>query len=391
MATNKEINEFAAKWLEKYKDPTTPFHEFDDAKFGDECFALGFEMDCGKSFEEAFPDVHPFQSEKNLKSILPKVTDAKLLADAIFSHWRYITHWSYCESPNDKQNCPWFIAAFERLVEITKSDNAETTCAIILFPEFVTIKAEIEKLHTELSMLLLERDELKYVECKNIEMHYMLSLGALEYKAFELHCGMLRLKRKIELIQAKKNRQEKISIAAIEQTLDEEFEEYQEKLNEEIEKMNAALERGKGTPLTAEENKELKTLYRTIVKSLHPDINPDVSEAQVTLFNNAVEAYKNGDLASLRIIKEMVAEPIMPKPSENGLTVLKHEKERLLKTLDLIREQIKDIKNSYPYTLKPIVNSEEEIAKKKAEFEDTIAQLKDMIEVYENRIKEMLR
>lgn len=72
---------------------------------------------------------------------------------------------------------------------------------IILFPDFAVLKAEVEKLRTELSMLLLEQDELVYVECKNIEMAYMLSLGNLEYQVYELHCAVLRLKRKTELIQ----------------------------------------------------------------------------------------------------------------------------------------------------------------------------------------------
>ena len=44
-------------------------------------------------------------------------------------------------------------------------------------------------------------------------MQYMLALGAIEYKLFETQCKMLRLKRKIELIQAKLNRQEKPDIS----------------------------------------------------------------------------------------------------------------------------------------------------------------------------------
>ena len=54
-------------------------------------------------------------------------------------------------------------------------NNADYT--IILFPEYVTLKAEVEKLRTEISMLLLERDELRLVVCKNIETSYMLALG----------------------------------------------------------------------------------------------------------------------------------------------------------------------------------------------------------------------
>ena len=83
-------------------------------------------------------------------------------------------------------------------------------------------------------MLLLERDELRFVICKNIETAYMLALGSLEYKAFELNCNVLRIKRKIDLIQAKKNRQEKIALSAIDKLLDKEFAGFQCQLNEQI-------------------------------------------------------------------------------------------------------------------------------------------------------------
>lgn len=385
----KKLNEFASKYLKLYMSKETAGHQVEEG-FAEECWALGFEMDCGKAFIAAFPGEHPFENAEGLKAVINNVTDIPLLGSAIFSMWRQITHWDWCGNLLSDENRAWFTVAFQRLIELS-AEPQKTECVIMLFPEFVTLKAEIEKLHTEMSMLLLERDELKYVECKNIEMQYMLTLGALEYKAFELHCAMLRLKRKIELIQAKKNRQEKVSVSAIEKLLDEEFAEYQKKLNDQINKMNAALERGKGEFLSAEETKELKSLYRTVVKALHPDIHPNVSEAQIKLFHNAVTAYENGDLNALRIIKEMVAEPALPEPSENGLTVLMKEKERITKTLDLIKEQIAEIKNSYPYNLKPIVQSEELTAEKKVDLEDTIAQLQEMIEVYKTRIKEMLR
>lgn len=88
-------------------------------------------------------------------------------------------------------------------VEVSSSSN------VIVFPDFEKLKSEVEKKRTELSMLLLERDELQFVICKNIETEYMLKLGSIEYKAYEAQCAALRLKRKIDLIQAKKNRQEK--------------------------------------------------------------------------------------------------------------------------------------------------------------------------------------
>ena len=385
----KKLKDFAEKYLKLYISKETVGHQVEEG-FAEECQSLGFEMDCGKAFTDAFPNEHPFENVERLNAVINNVVDIPLLGSAIFSKWRQITHWDWCGDLLSDENRAWFIVAFQRLMDLT-AEPQKTECVIMLFPEFVTLQAEIEKLHTEMSMLLLERDELKYVECKNIEMKYMLTLGVLEYKAFELHCAMLRLKRKIELVQAKKNRQEKISVSAIDKLLDEEFAEYQEKLNEQINKMNAALERGKGEVLSAEETKELKSLYRTVVKALHPDIHPNVSEAQIKLFHNAVTAYENGDLNALRIIKEMVSEPTLPEPSENGLTILMKEKELLTKTLDLIKEQITEIKNSYTYNLKPIVQSEELTAEKKADLEDTITQLQEIVEAYKTSIKEMLR
>ena len=105
--------------------------------------------------------------------------------------------------------------AAEYLMVRDDEENAKTTAEVsssgnvIVFPDFEKLKSEVEKMRTELSMLLLERDELQFVICKNIETEYMLKLGSIEYKAYEAQCAALRLKRKIELIQAKKNRQEK--------------------------------------------------------------------------------------------------------------------------------------------------------------------------------------
>jgi len=278
-----------------------------------------------------------------------------------------------------------------------EEENVKTTAEVslsgnvIVFPDFEKLKSEVEKMRTELSMLLLERDELQFVICKNIETEYMLKLGSIEYRAYEAQCLSLRLKRKIELIQAKKNRQEKVIISAIEETLDTEFAEYQKQLDEQINKMNDALKRSKAEVLTDEENKELKKLYRKIVKALHPDINPDVSETQVNLFDNAVQAYKNGDLNTLRIIGEMVGNSPLPEQHKDALTQLNEEKERLQHLLKAIRDSIEQIKSEFPYTMKEIIEDEEQTEQKKKELENILSQYNELISIYKAKIEEMIR
>ena len=249
----------------------------------------------------------------------------------------------------------------EAPVDITSTGN------VILFPDFEKLKNEVERMRTELSMLLLERDELQFVICKNIETEYMLKLGSIEYKAYQAQCLSLRLKRKIELIQAKKNRQEKVIISAIEEALDTEFAEYQKRLD------------------------ELKKLYRKIVKALHPDINPDVSETQINLFDNAVQAYKNGDLNTLRIIGEMVGNSPLPEQHKDALTQLNEEKERLQNLLKAIRDSIEQIKSEYPYIMKEIIEDKEQIEQRKRELENVLSQYNELISIYKAKIEEMIR
>ena len=88
----------------------------------DDCFSLGFEMDCGKAFSEKYPAA--FNDSQALSKIVNEITDIPLLGSAIFSQWRYFNHWAYSGdeilAPNNRE---WFIIALSRLKELTEETD----------------------------------------------------------------------------------------------------------------------------------------------------------------------------------------------------------------------------------------------------------------------------
>ena len=87
---------------------------------------------------------------------------------------------------------------------------------LIEFPDVKQSMEKIRRLKEDLEALLLEREHLRSVVCVNIQREYTLVFGGLEYQIYKASCDYLRLRRKKELIQAKKNRQESIKIGNIE-------------------------------------------------------------------------------------------------------------------------------------------------------------------------------
>ena len=117
MVDKQRIHAFAIKYHTLYVNPQTEEKDVFDA-FADQCFAFGFEMDCGKRFKGTYSSA-AFNNNDALDRIIESVDDIELLGSAIFSHWRYVTHWSYNEHLLDDAHRQWFITAFERLAVIT--------------------------------------------------------------------------------------------------------------------------------------------------------------------------------------------------------------------------------------------------------------------------------
>ncbi|MBP3279174.1 MAG: hypothetical protein J6M44_09495 [Butyrivibrio sp.] len=118
---------------------------------------------------------------------------------------------------------------------------------------------------------------------------------------------------------------------------------------------------------------ELKRLYRYIMKKLHPDANPDATEAEMELLRKAQKAYSEGDLETLREIADQLDDTeITEKYSDTPEDIIKLRELRgkLAEKVEILIIHIEEIKNSFPYNEKDFLADEEAVAKRQEELAD---------------------
>ena len=153
-------------------------------------------------------------------------------------------------------------------------------------------------------------------------------------------------------------------MAAIEQQVESEFWEHQQRIQQQIEDLKAANALLNSPILTDEAATELKNIYRVLVKRLHPDWNENLTEQEEELFVRAQAAYKMSDLPELRNIllvlnKEKSADDLKEANINEEIAKLENSRADLQSKIDQLNE-------TFPFTYRERlsdfawVNSEQE-------------------------------
>lgn len=308
---------------------------------------------------------------------------------------------------------------------------------IIVSDALAKMKEEIRMLKAKLAELLQERDDLIYHICPELRARYAAEIGDYQNRANYQELMILELKRRIEIARAALNREQSISEEDVDKQIEKEYQEFHQKVDEEYQKSKKSQEEqaqkeekrkfyeeqwksqyghqeenqkaeedcdtkdADGENSTTEnsskernedaiENNDTKPkekslpnakeLYRKIVKKLHPDMNPDVTEHELELFHRAAKAYEEGDIMTLQAIYDEVygldTEMLSQEESMEALISLR---EQLMDRIAKAIAEIEAIKGVFPYTEKDFLDNPEAVKAK----QDAILQL---IQEYEQEI-----
>lgn len=325
--------------------------------------------------------------------------------------------------------------------------GSESADIIPVVSEYDKLIEEILELELKLAALAEEIDDLENHVCVELRAEYDQKVGNLEYQARAYQFEIARLKRAIELLQAAINRQEAAKYEDVQKRVEAEYKEYEEDLHKKAEDMKrdseyakrrakkdqenekkaeeerkAGGKKGAGKGKSAESKKtdskddsntdreqaesegfgvekvnetpaqELKRLYRYIMKKLHPDANPDATEAEMELLGKAQKAYAEGDLETLRDIAEQIDDTeITEKYSDTPEDILKLRELRakLAEKVEILIAHIDEIKNSFPYNEKDFLADEEAVARRQEELAEYNKACADKIIELQNKILEL--
>lgn len=261
--------------------------------------------------------------------------------------------------------------------------------------------AEIQALREALTSLLIERDRLVLVECKELEAAYLSEFGALNAEIYEADGELRYLRRKLEMLQAEANRSKQADPEAVEATLKIEYEAFKKAFEDFVHKVyeaerHSAKRRAEAEqqPQSAKETKEkkdrarkLKKLYRDVVKAMHPDLHPNQDEQTKDLFKRAILAYKDGDLKTLSEISGALgAEGSIG--AAYRLEELRREKRRLLTMIRSVQVEIQTVKSKYPYTKKELLEDPGRLEQEKTALRSLLEQLKQSAEELRAHIRQ---
>jgi len=255
-----------------------------------------------------------------------------------------------------------------------------------LSPEIAKLQTEVSTLEKELGKVIIEQDEMVSAVKPNLEAEYQKTIGYKELECLENEIASRSLKRQIELIQTAINRQEEIDLGKIEQQLDDEFQEWYEKVEKQYNEVKKAQDRIEGL-MSDEDNAEFKKLYRQLVFKLHPDLNPKQSKDEINLWHRIQLAYQGGDLEEIRSL-------IIVLESQDKAVELPSSKETLEKRKKTITEQIQkiiaklsDMEKEFPFNIAKNLTDKDWVSTKLQEIGESIRHFEDKCKEYNELLK----
>ena len=221
----------------------------------------------------------------------------------------------------------------------------------------------------------------------NLKADYMLRVGQLEHRVFQLKTDVARWQRRFTLRQQALNRGEVPNLVGIEATLDGEFQDYLKQIKEHQAALKAAAQHAAMDSLSEEETNAIRMNYLKAVKKLHPDLNPDLPPAANELWHKIQAAYSADEWHELEFLVGMVDDVLKGwktvETGANALEELKQSIASLERRLHELLQRRTELEKQEPFCWREFLDNADEVASRQAELRKQIERFEGVLYEYE--------
>lgn len=259
---------------------------------------------------------------------------------------------------------------------------------VVIHPEYALLILEINGLKDEIANLILEKDMLICYECKDVEIDYMLKIGALEYKRVMAENNYEKALRKLEMIEEKVAKNATVNIESIERKIKMEFKR-QDKIETNMsEDIDFAIEMSALELFDYDMLEEMNIDYFKLQKLYNPVFDLEASEQKKKTYSKIEKYYQKGNYKKLHKLAENYDENEI---FQDEISNLKKLKQKYLLILRNIRREIRKLKNSFPYNQKIILEDESLCRRKKDNLNREIIEINIETKKIEKKINKKLK
>lgn len=262
-----------------------------------------------------------------------------------------------------------------------------------LTPEYRE-KSEKLKVVKELYLtFLLQYNDLLNVIKPNLTAIYLIKVGEKQLQLLEKQARVAALKYKLELLQAALNRKENPDIAAIEADIARKMEDYARQIADQAAKIEEAHQHTSHL-MSAAESTELKKTYYSLAKKLHPDVNPEQSDKEKSLWLIVSLAYQMGDLESLNNVNAALSDVSVKEMVLSSHDLVQKEIDLYEKRLADVSKKTTSLKSEFPFTYEEKLSNDNWVESESARIDGEIDLLKETeqkLEIYIEMILEALK
>ena len=221
-----------------------------------------------------------------------------------------------------------------------------TTQSITVHPQVAALQAKLKQLQEHSARLFAQAEYMQFEERPMLNSLYEASVGSLFFEEFKL-CIQIKLTQlEINLTEAYISHNAPIDRYRIDAQVEAARQDYQARIEQKEAELKKAEEFLNSPCLKKEEAAELQRMYRMIAKAFHPDLHPDQTKEERTLFIEAASAYRAGNLQALRHISMYLESGNQgDSPGDDLLTLIEKARE----SIAIFQERIDLMNAQFPF------------------------------------------